>query len=52
MTLENKTFEELLGDFNPVEELVKLYYQTDDKRIKLDICTELMKYNYSLPQEE
>lgn len=52
MALENKTFEEMLGDFNPIEELINLFNQTDDERIKADICIELMKYNYSLPQEE
>lgn len=52
MDLENKTIDEILEEFNPVEKLINLFYETDDEKNKIDICAALLKYMYALPQEE
>jgi len=39
-------FIEALGCFNPVEELKKLFNNTDDNTLKAKICLELMRYIY------
>ena len=49
---EYKTIEEVLGDFNPVEELIKLFDKTDDVSLRIEICVTLLKYIYPLMQEE
>ena len=47
-TPNKKTAEllEILGSFNPAEELMKLYDRTQDQDLKVTICKELMKYVY------
>lgn len=47
-TPNKKTVEfiEALGGFDPVEELKKLFINTDDNTLKAKICLELMRYIY------
>ena len=37
---------EVLGSFDPAQELIKLYNETDNKDLKVSISKELMKYVY------
>ena len=39
-----KSFIDALGDFNPVDELINMYYSTKDKKLKVLIATELLNY--------
>ena len=39
-------FKEILGDFNTVLEMKKLFYETEKEDLKLAICKEFLKYEY------
>lgn len=44
--MASKTFEESNGDFDPVENLIKLFDETDDTALKVEICSILLQYLY------
>lgn len=39
-------FKQVLGDFDTVREMVKLFYTTEKDDLKVAICKEFLKYEY------